>query len=123
MCNRSAKQKIARITGVFFLLIFFHGGQSRADIPAAFLDIGFGARPMGMGGAFTGLSDDANAIFWNPAGLARLQNSQLTFMHTRQFGLIPYTLLGYASRFRGYGVGLGVLTSGNDVLRETSVLF
>lgn len=29
-----------------------------------------GARPIGMGGAFTGLADDTNAIFLNPAGIA-----------------------------------------------------
>ena len=30
----------------------------------------FGTRPMGMGGAFTAVADDANAPYWNPAGLA-----------------------------------------------------
>ncbi|MFA6431814.1 MAG: Tudor-knot domain-containing protein [Candidatus Margulisiibacteriota bacterium] len=30
----------------------------------------FGARPMGMGGAFTAVANDANAAYWNPAGLA-----------------------------------------------------
>lgn len=30
----------------------------------------FGARPMGMGGAFTAVANDANAPYWNPAGLA-----------------------------------------------------
>ena len=32
-----------------------------------------GARPMGMGGAFTGVSDDENALFYNPAGLNRIK--------------------------------------------------
>jgi hypothetical protein len=31
---------------------------------------GVGARPMAMGKTFTGLADDANAIFYNPAGMA-----------------------------------------------------
>jgi hypothetical protein len=35
-----------------------------------FMRIGVGARPVGMGGAYTALADDANALFWNPAGLA-----------------------------------------------------
>ncbi|MFA6169515.1 MAG: hypothetical protein WCW67_02445 [Candidatus Margulisiibacteriota bacterium] len=30
----------------------------------------YGTRPMGMGGAFTAVADDANAPYWNPAGLA-----------------------------------------------------
>ena len=32
-----------------------------------------GARPLGMGGAFTAISDDANALFYNPAGLANIK--------------------------------------------------
>ena len=30
----------------------------------------YGARPLGMGGAYTALSDDANSAYWNPAGFA-----------------------------------------------------
>jgi hypothetical protein len=33
-----------------------------------------GARPMSMGGSFIALADDANAIFFNSAGLAQLKN-------------------------------------------------
>src|SRR4029077_8125627 len=36
---------------------------------AQFLKIGPGARPVGMGEAFTGVPDDIHAIYWNPAGL------------------------------------------------------
>ncbi|MEK7274829.1 MAG: hypothetical protein AAB110_06205, partial [Candidatus Desantisbacteria bacterium] len=32
-----------------------------------------GARPMGMGGAFAAVADDANAMNWNPAGLPMLE--------------------------------------------------
>jgi len=32
-----------------------------------------GARPMGMGGAFVAVADDANTMSWNPAGLPMLQ--------------------------------------------------
>jgi hypothetical protein len=32
-----------------------------------------GIRPMGMGGAFTAVSDDENAIFYNPAGISARQ--------------------------------------------------
>ena len=40
-----------------------------------------GARPFSMGGAFVGLADDINAVYWNPAGLAKISAS-FTFMHT-----------------------------------------
>lgn len=43
-----------------------------------------GARPLAMGGAFIGLADDANATYWNPAGLAQMTPGQAsgTWMHT-----------------------------------------
>lgn len=34
-------------------------------------------RAMGMGNAFTAVSDDYNALFYNPAGLARLEEGQI----------------------------------------------
>lgn len=41
-----------------------------------------GARPLSMGGAFVGLADDANATYWNPAGLVQLEQEAGTSMHT-----------------------------------------
>lgn len=37
-----------------------------------FLQLGFGARAMGMGGAFVAVADDATAGFFNPAGLVQV---------------------------------------------------
>ncbi len=44
-------------------------------------NIGAGARSMAMGSAFTGLADDASAPYFNPAGLAFLDENQLMLMH------------------------------------------
>ncbi len=41
---------------------------------------GVGARPLGMGGAFTAISDDTSAIGWNPAGLGQLTRAELSGM-------------------------------------------
>ena len=46
-----------------------------------FLRISPGARPSGMGEAFVALADDASATWWNPAGLAFQNQSELTLMH------------------------------------------
>jgi len=44
---------------------------------AQFLEIGVGARATGMGEAFTVIANDANAVFWNPAGLAEVKTNNL----------------------------------------------
>jgi len=65
----------------FFLalvLIFF--AASSAVQPQVNLRIG--ARPLGMGEAFTAIADDANAVFWNPAGLPLLLQGEVNFMRT-----------------------------------------
>jgi hypothetical protein len=40
--------------------------------PDAFLRLGFGARALGMGGAFVAVADDATGGFFNPAGLVQV---------------------------------------------------
>jgi len=45
----------------------------KAGAPAAFMQLNLSARIMGMGGAFGAVSDDALAMFYNPAGAAQLK--------------------------------------------------
>ncbi|MDR0800833.1 MAG: hypothetical protein LBN01_04880, partial [Endomicrobium sp.] len=39
-----------------------------------------GLRPMGMGGAFTAISDDENVFFYNPAGITRRRDCLFQFL-------------------------------------------
>jgi len=55
------------------------GTHARALETAQFLTIGVGARGLGMGGAYTALTDDAHAVYWNPAGLAALDKKEAAF--------------------------------------------
>lgn len=57
-----------------------------AKFAGAFMENGTGARALGMGGAFVAVADDASTTFWNPAGLARLQQRELMLMHSERFG-------------------------------------
>ena len=43
----------------------------------------YGARPLAMGNAFVAVADDYNALFYNPAGLARLQEWDGEFLNPR----------------------------------------
>jgi hypothetical protein len=62
---------------IFLILLWFSlpvsaetGDGGYAD---AFLQPGFGARALGMGGAFVGVADDATGGFFNPAGLVQIK--------------------------------------------------
>ncbi|MDI6803109.1 MAG: outer membrane protein transport protein [Bacteroidota bacterium] len=43
------------------------------------LGTGVGARSLGLGMAYTGISNDYTALFWNPAGLGQLDMSEFSF--------------------------------------------
>ena len=46
-----------------------------------------GTRPLSMGEAFVAVADDGNAIYWNPAGLSRMERIQASFSYSDLFGL------------------------------------
>ena len=46
-----------------------------------------GARPIGLGGAFVGISDDADAVFWNPAGISLVQRQELRGTYANRYGI------------------------------------
>jgi hypothetical protein len=58
---------------------------TRAD-PGRFQDYVVGARALGLGGAFTALSDDASGIFYNPAGIVDVGRARLS-ISTNLYGL------------------------------------
>lgn len=72
----------------------------------AFLEIGVGARALGMGGAFCGIADDGHAFYWNPAGTALLKKPRISAMYGPQFGSLSnplgnYQFVGYAQPLKG----------------------
>src|SRR5882724_12008746 len=63
---------------------------------AAFLKIGPGARPAGMGEAFTGVADDIHSVYYNPSGLGLLHSPEITGMHMQYFQNIAYEFAAFA---------------------------
>jgi len=55
------------------------GGDGDAGQIGSTWRIGQGARGLAMGSAFTAIADDASAVYYNPAGLAQIQDVSLDF--------------------------------------------
>lgn len=62
---------------------------------ASFLEIGAGAKGLGMGGSIVAHSDDGFAFYWNPAGLASIRKIQISGMFGSQFGGFKESLGSY----------------------------
>ncbi len=59
------------------LLCVWVGGAVAQEERAIDNFAGVGVRAMGMGGAFVGVADDFTAMYWNPAGLAQMQQREV----------------------------------------------
>ncbi len=97
----------------------------KSSIPGAFVDVGLGARPVAMGSAYSGLADDINALFWNPAGLTNLKEKQASFTTAKIFGLITYNMVSVGMPIPSdgpkQGAGLALIYSGDEMLREMTI--
>ena len=79
-------------------------GMANADIfekvgtfGGQFLKIPVGARAAAMGGAYVAMADEATAVFWNAAGIARVDpdKSQLSLNHATWPAEISFEQVGY----------------------------
>jgi hypothetical protein len=65
---------------------------------ASFLEVDAGARQIAMGGAFTGLADDAMCVFYNPAGLKFVRGSEIHMNTSSWPGGLTHQHLAYGFR-------------------------
>ena len=108
---------------------------------ANYEDIGCGARAPGMGNAFTSVSDDVSAIYYNPAGLIQLKSQQFLSEYSRfhwrlkDKNEVSSSLIGYVYPHQRYGYfGIGwtrvsklyredtyIISYGRDVIPHLSL--
>lgn len=69
------------------------------------------ARAVALGGAYTALATDSNALLYNPAGLGAVRRSEATFMHNQYIQGLTQEYAAMASR-HGWGVNLNYLNFG-----------
>ncbi len=90
---------------------------------ANFLKIGVGSRAVGMGSAYTGIADDVSAMYWNPAGLSRIKERQITGMYNSWLEDVTHQYLGYAGPLRKksvFGIGITYLNVGDITKTDIS---
>ena len=114
---------------MFFLLLVVKVQAQSVNYVAEVLTMGAGARPLAMGGAFVGAANDATAAFWNPSGLAMIDDVEITTMHATQSDLQSYDFANiafktdfgsYAFSYLQLGVdGINVTTTSSDILGTT----
>lgn len=113
-----------------FSLFTLKKAQAQVNYAGEVLTMGAGARPLAMGGAFVGAANDATAAYWNPAGLATIDDIEITTMHATQSDLQSYDFANiafktdfgsYAFSFLQLGVdGIDVTGSTPTILSTTT---
>lgn len=111
----------------FLILIFFVTG-SHAQIVRKysneFLNIGAGARGLGMGGAVISNQNDVYAPIWNPAGLLGIERDwQGAAMHAEYFeNIAKYDYVAFAKPLDSKGgvVGFSLVRLGVDDILDTT---
>lgn len=110
---------------IWTLLFFVCSMLTAASRPGAvFLMIWPGARPTGLGGAFSAISDDATACYYNQAGLAFMDGSLASLQHAPWLaGLhadMYYEYAGFTKSLKSGTLGLDIiyLTTGKTEVRN-----
>ena len=88
----------------------------------SFLKVGISARAVGIG-AFTAVSDDASALFYNPAGLIQVRRPEATFSYINYPADIQFVSLGgvYPMRTLSGVFGVQIVSVSTDQMDETTV--
>jgi len=83
---------------------------------ATFLEIGVGARAMGMGGSYVSIANDPSALYYNPAGIIWAGKMQLEVMHNEWLAGTKYEFIGAVVPVPSINSSLGIsfITLGYD---------
>lgn len=87
---------------------------------AQFLKLGVGARPIALGGSYVAEASDLSALYWNPAGLARLGGMSVQLAHTEYLADVNYNFAAFGTDLGNMGtlaLAILFLDSGNMEVR------
>ena len=88
---------------------------------AQFLKIGVGARALAMGGAYSAVSNDATALYWNPAGLSAMKKNEILLDHQDWILDIDLDFIGgsYKTPFGTIGAAISTMYMGEMEVTTT----
>ncbi len=96
--------------------------SKRGTTAADFLSLSQGARATAMGSAFVGVANDQSAMFWNPAGLAKIDGIGIMVDHTNWLADIAYNYIAASYNLGGMGtVGFSFISSSYGDMKVTTV--
>ena len=99
--------------------------QSFRKYSNEFMNIGVDAAALGMSNTVVASTNDVNSGYWNPAGLIRMEDHQVSFMHANYFANIAqYDYLAYASPIDDRSAwGISLIRFGvDDILNTTELI-
>ncbi len=113
------------LTTLFFILSISVFSQTVRKYSNEFMNIGVDAAALGMSSAVTSHSADVNSGYWNPAGLLKLEDNQLSLMHSSYFANIAnYDYAAYAMPLDDRSaIGISLIRFAvDDILNTTQLI-
>ena len=118
-----------RVISLFMMIIFVVVASQSQDRRAgangvAFLNVGVGARAVGLGSATAAISNDVNQVFWNPAGAAlKSDMMQVSFDYNKWISDLNHNALALSYNMQNIGtLALGVIMFGaSDIPAERDI--
>jgi len=108
-------------SAMLLMCVIDASAQQVAKYGADFLAGGVGARALAMGGAYIAVADDANAGYWNPAGLNQIESPEFAYMHAERFaGIVSFDYAGVAWPLSDRStIGVSFYRSGVNDIKNT----
>jgi hypothetical protein len=122
------KRKIAlkkTLLSLLMLCCISSHAQSVRKYSNEFMNIGVDAAALGMSNAVTASSGNVNSGYWNPAGLLRIEDSEVSLMHASYFANIAqYDYVAYAKKVDDLSAwGISLIRFGvDDILNTTQLI-
>src|SRR5690349_8398397 len=91
-----------------FFVLAFPGvlwSSSPGTSGGSILSLPVGARAIAMGEAFAAQADDSSSLYWNPAGMALMNQSEASFMYNRFFNDLSFQNASVAVPVDNGGLG------------------